>query len=120
MISKAWPIALMAMIFALSSIPSDDNTAGLFLGLVPPGLQNALHIPVFGLLAWLWYRALNPGRRRWLLAALICIGWSVLDEIHQLYVPGRYASATDLLLNTAGILIGLALAVYWPGTRHLQ
>ena len=109
----AWapPVAIMIVTFVVSSIPGDDEQATSLLGFVPPEIQNLLHIPLFGLLAWTWCRALAvPARttaRVVVLAALISIGWSVFDELHQLYVPGRFASLTDMTLNLVGIAIGL-------------
>ena len=107
----AAPLAIMIVTFIVSSIPGDDEQAMSLLGFVPPAIQNLLHIPLFGLLAWTWCRALAiPSRttgRVIVLAALISIAWSVFDELHQLYVPGRFASLTDMTLNLTGIAIGL-------------
>ena len=61
-------------------------------------------------------------RRRWapdLHAALLALGFSLLyagtDELHQLFVPGRACRFTDVLVDGAGILAGVALArlVQW-------
>ncbi len=42
-------------------------------------------------------------RLRWAIAALaIAAGYSVLDETHQIFVPGRQASPWDSLLDTIG------------------
>ena len=105
------PLAIMVVTFIVSSIPGGDEQAASLLGFVPPAIQNLLHIPLFGLLAWAWCKALAvPARttaRVIVPAALITIGWSVFDELHQLYVPGRFASLTDMTLNLTGIAIGL-------------
>ena len=106
-----WPVALMAAIFLLSSFPgvSRSNQPWLVIDLNPT-VQNALHIPLFGLLQWLWLRALTrPGRALLVaivLAALITIGYGCLDEFHQSFVPGRYASLQDILLDTFGVGAG--------------
>ncbi len=114
----AAPIALMVLTFIVSSIPGDDQATGRLLGFVPPAVQNLLHIPLFGLLAWTWCRALEtPARHTWQVVAIampISIGWSIFDELHQLYVPGRYASLTDLGLNLTGIAIGVG----WFGLQR--
>lgn len=56
-------------------------------------------------------------RRRWardLHAALLALGFSLLyagmDELHQLFVPGRACRFTDVLVDGVGILLGVALA----------
>ena len=35
---------------------------------------------------------------------ILVILYGVSDEIHQLFVPGRFFSLSDILTNTAGIL----------------
>lgn len=112
-----YPLIFMALIYLLSSIPgipnqSDDGLLSLFLW-VPPSAQNILHVPLFAFLAMLWYRAL----RAWpissalaiVLAFSITTGYGFLDEWRQLTVPGRYASATDCMLNILGAVLGIWL-----------
>lgn len=111
------PLAYMAGIFWISSIPGqpsvEDPSVNIVFYLMPPELQNLLHIPLFGVLAWLWHWSL----RGWLPAApplgaiafLITAGYGIVDELHQLNVPGRYASLTDIALNTLGAAISLWL-----------
>ena len=80
-----------------------------------PNLQNLLHVPVYGLLTWLWWRWLMArGRPRVpaaLWAALIATLYGALDEAHQMLVPGRFASVTDALLNAGGAAVVVAWAV---------
>jgi hypothetical protein len=97
-------VAYMAMLFLLSSIP-DDSALGHRILFPPPAVQNLLHVPVYAVLTWLWWRALRAKagpRAAVLCAGAIAVGYGILDEIHQMYVPGRFASVTDALLNAAG------------------
>ena len=111
----------MLGIFWLSSIPGDtEPQSGSGQGViawVPPALQNLLHVPMFGLLAWLWHWALRAwiSRSELLTAAALGLagGYGVLDELHQLEVAGRYASLTDLSLNLAGVGIALWAVHSW-------
>ena len=124
-LSFRWFLALgyMGGIFLLSSIPDQGeptSTAEALLQWMTPELQNYLHIPLFGGLAATWAWALQPtvGRRRALwLALVICSLFSLSDEWHQLHVPGRYASLTDLALNQVGILLFLGY-LWWRGSRY--
>ncbi len=43
-----------------------------------------------------------------LLSTFFCAVFAALDEWHQYYVPGRYASPVDVLIDTAGSLLGAA------------
>lgn len=42
-------------------------------------------------------------------AVLIALGWGVLDEIHQAFVPGRQADVWDLVADAVGAASGAAL-----------
>ncbi len=109
------PIAYMGLIYWASSLPglpdpeADELADRLFVWL-PPNLQNILHIPAFGLLAVLWYRAISVRVQRLGVTALgafaIAAVYGAFDEWHQLGVPGRTSSATDCLLNALGAAIG--------------
>jgi len=112
--SFAFPLTYMAAIFLLSSIPDDGTPESLpekVLQWASPGLQNLLHLPLFGGLAVAWYRALRPivenRHAILLLVFLVTTVYAFLDEWHQLYVPGRYGSWTDVLLNLTGIIAAL-------------
>ena len=115
-------LGYMAGIFLLSSIPDDGTPETIgekLLQWATPEFQNLLHIPLFGGLAATWYWALRPNLNstRLTLATvfLITAAYSFLDEWHQLHVPGRYASLTDLALNMVGIVTVLSLAALKSG-----
>lgn len=66
----------------------------------------AMFVP-FGFLT-----ALAFGRRYWWLALLVCPLASVVIETAQLIIlPSRTASLRDVLANSSGALIGIALAL---------
>lgn len=109
------PLLYMLALFGLSSIPGvipDDSapvTQQVF-NWVPPQVQNLLHIPVYGGLAllWCWYLGKWLRTKPVIIAALVLtVGHGVFDEIHQSFVPGRYASLTDVLFNAIGACLGV-------------
>jgi len=114
-------LAYTGTIYWLSSLPGGGDPAQASLaGIIawtPPAVQNLLHMPLFGLLAWLWYRTLKA----WSMshypalstAFILAMVFGVFDEWHQLHVPGRYASFTDISLNCAGAV----LALWWVQRR---
>ena len=115
--SLLYPLALMALIFLTSSIPATEQHPDLLvptlLAWVPPTLQNALHVPVYALLAMLIGRALRiwtlPPTAAKILVLTSATAFGIFDEWHQLSVPGRYATATDAALNAAGAALGIWL-----------
>jgi len=111
----ALPLLMMAAIYWCSSLPGtpgpDDPALGrLFLWLTP-SMQNFLHVPVFAAVAWAWHWALAAWLRapaaRPLVACAVAIAYGVCDEWHQSFVPGRYASLVDVLLDASGAAIGI-------------
>ena len=102
----------MIIIFILSSIPADDDRdMGNIVG--REIVQNMLHIPMFGLLAVLWLKTfcnMNFNFRKAIaFSALITCSYSAFDEFHQAFIPGRFASGLDFLLNVTGLCMGLVV-----------
>jgi VanZ family protein len=50
-----------------------------------------------------------PAASRWspFIALLLCSLYSVSDEFHQIFIPGRTASARDILIDTLAALGGV-------------
>ncbi len=91
---------------------------------------SLLHIPLYGIMTFRVVFAIVPVSRaarvvgdpaklqfvftngltvRLLVAGAIALAVGILDEIHQLYVPGRDGSAGDVMLDTLGIVLALIL-----------
>jgi VanZ family protein len=109
----------MAGIFCLSSVP-DQGAANDTLNpltWISPNVQNFLHLPVYGGLASLWFWALRhwiaEADYKYVLALILTLGYGLLDEWHQTFVPGRYGSLTDVGFNIIGALIGLLIYRSW-------
>jgi VanZ family protein len=97
------PLALMAVIFFLSAQP--DLSSGL--GVWDTIGRKLVHMAAYGLLWWLWYRAL--GLRSPLAAVAITLAYAVSDEFHQTFVEGRHGSPVDVLIDAAGVALAMAL-----------
>lgn len=48
-------------------------------------------------------------KKRILISLLIGIFYAALDEIHQIFIPGRTALFTDVLIDTLGVLVGMLI-----------
>ncbi len=111
------PVILMGMIYLLSSLPGEEQVGVLkVLTSLEPTLQNLLHIPLFGLLQFLWLRGFTSrgttGAAAIVASFCITLSYGALDELHQYFVPGRYASVLDLGLNLLGAVLG-TIAFWW-------
>lgn len=79
-------------------------------------IRKGAHVFEYFIFTLLVLRAFRAGRRGWnwtfaYWTILVVGGYSLLDEFHQIFVPGRGASIVDSMLDTsAGIL---ALLVVW-------
>jgi VanZ like family len=96
-------LALMALIFAFSAMPSDDPDKGLLVLLA----RKATHFSEYLVLTCLWWWALSTqlgGRRALLPSLAIAIGYAITDEIHQTFVDGRVGTWTDVLIDSAGAM----------------
>ena len=58
-----------------------------------------------------FFHALHRAKPRWLkglVALLICALYACTDEVHQMFVDSRGPAFTDVLIDTAGALAGIA------------
>jgi hypothetical protein len=102
------PLALMGVIFIVSAQP--DLNSGL--GVVDLVGRKLIHAAEYGLLWWLWLRALRF-ERPWL-AAAIAIAYAATDEYHQTFVHGRHGTPVDVGFDAAG------MAAAWALDRRLR
>jgi VanZ family protein len=96
-------LALMALIFAFSAIPSDGEDKGPIVLLA----RKLVHFAEYFLLTALWWWALRTkvgGRRALMPAIAIAIGYAITDELHQTLVDGRVGTWRDVLIDSAGAL----------------
>ncbi|MBA4142645.1 MAG: VanZ family protein [Nitrosospira sp.] len=81
------------------------------LDLVSPPWDKLLHGCIFALLAWgIGLASGMQGCRRVAIAFVGALLVGMLDEWHQLYLPGRQAEWADLAADAVGGLVGAALA----------
>ncbi len=107
---------------------------------------SLLHIPLYGIMTFLLVFAMVPIPRafkigsicpcansmgeqsagtpglllRFFIAGAIALTVGILDEVHQLYVPGRDGSVSDVILDTAGILLALLLCSWFFKTQFFN
>jgi hypothetical protein len=96
------PVALMGVIFFLSAQPDLNSGLGT-LDLIG---RKLIHMAEFGLLWFLWLRALGYRTPAPVAAAAIAAAYAATDELHQLFVHGRSGSPVDWAIDCVGI--GLA------------
>lgn len=82
------------------------------------GLDDVVHFGMYFTMAILLCRAsyragLKPPKLWWLLPAMSAFG--ALDELHQLFIPGRDCDPVDWAADTVGAAVGV-----WAAIRILK
>ena len=123
---SGWTPSIMCMmvISGLSHIPGDNLNIPPF-----PWFDKLLHFTVYFVLGVLLQsrgviisqlmKELGNKHSLWL-GIFIGVLHSVLDEIHQLFVPMRDFSYLDMLANGLGILTGIFLFECFVGRRNYR
>jgi VanZ family protein len=133
---KYWlpPLVWMAVIFSASSdrksFEHSSRIIGPFLHWLFPQISDAAihavvlvirkcaHLTEYAVLALLFWRALrrpaknDPRPWSWRLAGiavLLVALYAASDEFHQSFVPTRTASPVDVMIDTVGAIVGMAL-----------
>lgn len=104
-------LAVMALIFVLSSqsgLRVSEDAA------VDKPFRIAGHLLAFAALAASLVLGLSRGRRPRLahvaIAFAVTVFYGASDELHQSFVPDRTGRLDDLVVDTIGAIVGLALA----------
>ena len=98
---SAWlPVVLWAaLIFGLSSIPD----LGTGLGGWDLLLRKLAHMAEYAVLGFLLFRAIGQAAP----AIALGVAYAVTDEIHQTFVDGRHGVWYDVVVDSAGVLVGV-------------
>ena len=105
-------VLIAAEIFLFSSISGFGlpEEGGLKVSII-------YHFSVFFLLNFFLLISFNGNKSikfRYLVAALILsFIYAVLDEIHQLFVPFRYADFGDIMIDNIGIFLSTLIYLYY-------
>ncbi|TFG19632.1 MAG: VanZ family protein [Promethearchaeota archaeon] len=107
-------IIFAGIIFYFSSL-SDPYPAG------PPepprilelkvNINDILHICEYALLSLLIAFGFS-GKVRSVYLILVTIFYAILDEVHQYFVPSRYFSFYDILLDSIGVILGFLFYIF--------
>lgn len=100
----------------------DEEKMREIAGAIERVVRKAAHMTEYAILAVLLYVWINRWRisqvRRVCLAAVLAILYACSDEIHQLFVAGRSGRVNDVLIDSAGAILGLALFLFIRKCTH--
>lgn len=101
-----WSVTILIAlsIFICSSLTfSSSNAPGQSKDFLP----ILYHILAFFFLATFFLLAMKPkNNKTFVLVIIILLLYAFLDEVHQLFVPGRFFDMFDFLCDSIGIFFG--------------
>ena len=72
-------------------------------------LRKAAHFSEYFVLGIFSYFAMQGTKNKIALAILFCFGIAAIDETLQLFVSGRVGSIWDVLIDSAGAIVGIGI-----------
>ena len=114
------PLVCMGLIFVFSAMPDlpSPGPPGAWLDTV---VKKTAHVVSYGVLAWLYQRALHQHSPALSASGVLSIGlamvYGLTDEFHQSFVPGRRGRLLDVGLDGIGAC-GAMLLEGWLGRRR--
>ncbi len=106
-------IGYMLLILITSVIPAEIHSGVALKGFrfFIPFIKNLMHVPMYAILTILWMQILKQydrgGTKRIVLVFFLSSAFGILNELIQLAIPGRYATISDITLNTIGMVCGI-------------
>lgn len=80
---------------------------------------HAFEFLVLSLLICLYFASKGYcAKKFWIYALFICLIYSVLDEFHQIFVPGRTSSVVDILYDFSGSIIGQLIYILFNNKKY--
>ena len=98
-----WLWVVTAAGILLTSWPNPGN-------LFPPQVlswDKIAHVIVYLPYGFFMALSLRGGAPRW--AWGLALAFPILDELHQILIPGRFCSVADMVADAAGVVAGLLL-----------
>jgi VanZ family protein len=102
-----WLLAELLRITGIQVSPESFHTIHFFM-------RKLAHLTEYAIYALLLYGSFGAGKdfrwswRRAVICTFIAAGYSLTDELHQLFVPGRGGSIRDSALDASGAMLAMA------------
>ncbi len=120
-LSKQVTAVIIEIIERAGLFDGGDMSAEEIASLFNRQARKYAHAGVYLLLAFFTMKALQlsgiRGFKAVFLSLAICVVYAVIDEIHQLYVPGRGAEFSDIVIDTSGACLGILIYLMFFLTR---
>ncbi len=110
------PLVWMGLIFFFSSRPHLPSAPQPWLDIL---LKKSAHALGYGVLSWLYLRALREKARHPQATSLtLALLYALSDEYHQTFVPGRNGTLWDVGVDGIGVGVAMLLARWLQRRRE--
>ena len=93
----------------------DSKERELTLNKIEHVIRKIAHFSIYTLVGILMMALMSTydisKRKQILISILVGIMYATSDEIHQYFIPGRSAMVTDVLIDTAGVCLGVLIVL---------
>jgi VanZ family protein len=96
------------------------------LSMIQFAVRKCAHLTEYAILAFLFFRAVFRGTNLKFSMSILCVNvWLVCvlvaatDEFHQSFVESRTASPWDVMIDSAGAILGLVISSFFA-KRHAR
>lgn len=89
----------------ISKVINDDRPETISKFVTP--VRKSAHFLEYLVLGLLVMNCFNIDKKYMLYSLIICLLYSISDEVHQIFVPGRSCEALDVVIDTTGSFIGI-------------
>jgi VanZ family protein len=107
----------MGVIFAFSNQAHSGEITGQYLGPFNVVVRKTGHLSEYAILFFLLRRAflctVHGGISSFVMPFAVAVLFAISDEYHQSFVAGRSSSASDVVVDSIGALIGFGLIRLW-------
>lgn len=118
------PLAWMGLLFFLSAQPDLPHAPGPWLDTL---IKKTGHAFVYGVLAWLYLRALrhrslenDASTALRIVSVGLAVAYALSDEYHQTFVPGRNGNLFDVAVDGVGVCAVMFLDWYFARQKSAR
>lgn len=112
-VSEGFSYRMVSTTGLLFHLHIDEEQIREIAGAIERAVRKSAHMTEFAILAWLLYGWLCRWQiarlRRACAAAAMAVLYACSDEFHQLFVRGRSGKVSDVLIDSAGAVLGMAV-----------
>lgn len=84
--------------------------------ILTPIIRKTAHFSIYAMLGLLTMNFMltienKKMCKRAIIALTFCFIYSITDEFHQIFIPGRSGKITDVLIDTSGAIVGILFTI---------